>query len=82
MCSSAKTELSHFMKENFDIVITNLNTPEMNGWEVGKKIKEIHSTTPVILVTGWEINTDKEKIKKKVSILLLKNPILRKNWSK
>ncbi len=34
------------------------------------------------LITGWEINTDKEKIKKKVSILLLKYPIPRKNWSK
>ncbi|MCH7732209.1 MAG: response regulator [Candidatus Marinimicrobia bacterium] len=49
VCSYAKTELSQFMKENFEIVITNLIMPEMSGWEIGKKIKEIDSTTPVIL---------------------------------
>lgn len=33
---SAENGLEIFKKENFDIVITNLNMPEMSGWEVAE----------------------------------------------
>jgi len=50
VCSSPKAGLSRFRKENFDIVITNLNMPEMNGWEVAEKIKKAKATIPIILL--------------------------------
>lgn len=40
-------------KDNFDIVITDLNMPGLNGLELLKAIKEIHSDTEVIIVTGY-----------------------------
>jgi PAS domain S-box-containing protein len=37
----------------FDLVITDLGMPKMNGREVAHLIKQISSETPVILLTGW-----------------------------
>ncbi|MFO7599923.1 MAG: response regulator, partial [Candidatus Desulfacyla sp.] len=44
-------ELAH--KDDFDIVITDLNMPGLSGLELLKAIKEIHSETEVIIVTGY-----------------------------
>jgi signal transduction histidine kinase/ActR/RegA family two-component response regulator len=39
--------------EPFDIVITDLGMPRMDGRAVAQAIKEISARTPVILLTGW-----------------------------
>jgi signal transduction histidine kinase/DNA-binding response OmpR family regulator len=38
---------------HFDVVITDLGMPRMDGRAVAKAIKEISPGTPVILLTGW-----------------------------
>jgi CheY-like chemotaxis protein/anti-sigma regulatory factor (Ser/Thr protein kinase) len=40
-------------KEPFDLVITDLGMPGMDGREVARTIKEISPRTPVVLLTGW-----------------------------
>lgn len=37
----------------FDLVITDINMPEMNGLELMKQMKEKHYTQPVIIVTAY-----------------------------
>ncbi|RPI79548.1 MAG: response regulator [Desulfobacteraceae bacterium] len=37
---------------SFDVVITDLQMPGMDGWELAKKIKERTEDIPVILMTG------------------------------
>jgi signal transduction histidine kinase/ActR/RegA family two-component response regulator len=39
--------------EAFDIVITDLGMPHVDGRKVASTIKMLSSTTPVILLTGW-----------------------------
>jgi signal transduction histidine kinase/ActR/RegA family two-component response regulator len=39
--------------ERFDIVITDLGMPQVDGRKVAAAIKEISPATPVILLTGW-----------------------------
>jgi PAS domain S-box-containing protein len=55
--SSPKEALQN-LDWNADVVVCDLGMPDMNGWEVGKKIKElskIHKDKkmPFILMTGW-----------------------------
>lgn len=40
--------------DQFDVVITDFDMPEVNGLELAKEIKTIAPTTPVILVSGRE----------------------------
>lgn len=45
-----------------DLVLTDLGMPGMNGWEVAKRVKSEKPNLPVILITGWGIELDEEKI--------------------
>jgi signal transduction histidine kinase/ActR/RegA family two-component response regulator len=40
-------------KQPFDIVITDLGMPDVNGRQVAEKIKADSPKTPVIMLTGW-----------------------------
>jgi CheY-like chemotaxis protein len=44
---------AHATSEPFDIVITDLGMPHVDGRKVAAAIKAISSTTPIILLTGW-----------------------------
>jgi len=45
--------LARLAESLVDLVITDLGMPEMTGWDVAQKIKAVHSSLPVILLTGW-----------------------------
>jgi len=46
-------ELFQEHPERFDLVITDLTMPEMNGIELSSRLREISPELPVILITGY-----------------------------
>lgn len=42
---------------NFDLVITDINMPQMNGMEVLERIQKSHAAVPVVMITAF--GTDK-----------------------
>ncbi|MGA2342761.1 MAG: ATP-binding protein [Steroidobacteraceae bacterium] len=44
---------AHQEEKYFDVVVTDLGMPHVDGRKVASAIKAISSTTPVILLTGW-----------------------------
>jgi signal transduction histidine kinase/uncharacterized membrane protein affecting hemolysin expression len=44
---------AHRAERGFDVVITDLGMPHVDGRKVAAAIKEISGTTPIILLTGW-----------------------------
>lgn len=42
-----------FVTRSYDLVVTDLQMPQMNGWELCRCIKEQSPKTPVIVVTGF-----------------------------
>ena len=42
-----------FSAGRFDLVMTDLGMPDLNGWDVVRSIKESRTATPVLVLTGW-----------------------------
>ena len=53
IASSGSAGLEKVQKSNFDIVITDLKMPDVDGIELLRKVKETHSETMVIVITGY-----------------------------
>lgn len=55
--------LAVFHESSFDLVVTDLQMPSMDGSKLARLVKEKSPNTPVILLTG----TDRETVSKKVT---------------
>jgi len=51
-CDSGAETLKNMQERDFDVVILDMNMPTMNGIETLKRLKEMESTTEVIVLTG------------------------------
>lgn len=82
VASSGKEGLVLFQQDGFDLVITDLGMPEMSGWEVSQRVKEIRKETPVVMITGWGVSFDSEKIREFGVDYLLPKPFKVEQLSK
>ncbi|HVP36033.1 MAG TPA: response regulator [Terriglobales bacterium] len=82
VASSGKEGLVLFQQNGFDLVITDLGMPEMSGWEVSQRVKEIRKETPVVMITGWGVSFESEKIKEFGVDYLLPKPFKVEQLSK
>ena len=53
VCLGGQAGLEALKNEDYDLVITDLGMPEVDGWEIAHAAKARHPTTRVALVTGW-----------------------------
>ena len=51
------------LSEHFDLILTDLAMPGLSGLEVAREIIKKRPQMPIILVTGWEVNLSREKLK-------------------
>ncbi len=49
-------------QETYDMVITDVFMPEVSGWEVVEAVKQKSSETPVVFITGWGAQLDREQL--------------------
>ena len=54
VASSGNEGLNLFLKNSFDLVLTDLQMPNIDGWTLAFNIKEESPNTPVVLITGEE----------------------------
>jgi CheY-like chemotaxis protein len=52
-----------FKKEAFDLVLTDLEMPEMSGWEVARSIKNHNPDVTIALITGWGETIDSTQLR-------------------
>jgi PAS domain S-box-containing protein len=71
---SGQEGLDLFSRYKYDLVITDLGMPEISGWKVAQKIKELSPQVPVILVTGWDIEMDEQELKENGVDLVVHKP--------
>jgi CheY-like chemotaxis protein len=53
VCTRGAEALELVEAERFDVLLTDVSMPDMDGWEVARRVKEIRPDLPVAVVTGW-----------------------------
>ena len=56
--------LAAFLESSFDLVLTDLQMPAMDGLSLARHIKERSPSTPVILLTGSDGETVRRKVER------------------
>ena len=58
---SAKAALQMARKQHFDLVISDIGMPEMNGYELASALRDLaaYNSTPLIAVTGYSEYDDR-----------------------
>jgi DNA-binding response OmpR family regulator len=49
--------LEKFRHGQFSLILTNLSTPRISGWELGRIVKNSATSVPVALITGLDFGT-------------------------
>ena len=58
---SGESGLDHLAKEKFDLILTDLITPGLDGFKVLERIKKKKIKTPVIVMTNLNQEEDKKR---------------------
>jgi CheY-like chemotaxis protein len=74
VASDGEEGIERFKNEAFDLVFTDLGMPKMSGWEVGKTIKEMNPQVPVVMITGWGMELNREKMSESGIDLVVSKP--------
>jgi CheY-like chemotaxis protein len=61
-CTDGERALECFEREHFDLVLTDLSMPEMNGWEVARAIRACRPDQPIAFLTGWGQQLDEAQM--------------------
>ncbi len=71
---SGREALRRFGEEEFDLVLSDLGMPEMDGWEVARAVKALRPWVPVILATGWAFEIDESTARAEGVDFVLRKP--------
>jgi len=61
VCSSGIEGVEAFEKKHYDLVITDIGLPDIDGWAVAEKIRGRVSDIPIIMISGWGLGQEVEK---------------------
>ncbi|MFQ5965203.1 MAG: response regulator [Candidatus Scalinduaceae bacterium] len=80
IAKDANDGLSMYENNKYDIVLCDLAMPKVNGWKVARYIKDLDAVrkttkTPVILITGYELDTGNIDYKREGVDFILKKPL-------
>lgn len=63
VASNGNEALNLFLADSFDLVLTDLEMPDLDGWTLALHIKDKSPNTPVVMMTGSEKEAVMERLK-------------------
>lgn len=63
VASNGQEGLHLFLESPFDLVMTDLQMPGIDGWTLARQIKDKSSRTPIVVVTGEDRVDVTERLK-------------------
>jgi two-component system, chemotaxis family, CheB/CheR fusion protein len=64
--ASARAALAAASERQFDVIISDIGMPEMNGYQLAEALRRLpgYETVPLVAVTGYSMFDDQERSKK------------------
>jgi len=75
VCREGREALDSLKYQTFDLLITDLGLPHLNGWQLAKQIAELHPGLPVVVLTGWGEFVTAEQLQAHRIHTLLSKPV-------
>ena len=73
-CLSANDALGIFQQHHFDLAVVDLGMPEIDGWELSRRLNRFSPEFPIIVATGWDVSVDDGKDRGANVSAVLKKP--------
>ena len=63
---SAKAALAAAHEKQFDVIISDIGMPEMNGYQLAEALRQLpeYKTVPLVAITGYSMFDDQQRSKK------------------
>ena len=63
---SAKAALAAAHQSQFDVIISDIGMPEMNGYQLAEALRQLpeYKTVPLVAITGYSMFDDQQRSKK------------------
>ena len=71
---------NQFTNHSIDLIISDINMPNMNGWELCQKIRAVNLDIPIILISGHFDTDEPICVDNSIQIIHLIKPIPRKKF--
>ena len=65
--------LERFLRESYDLVLTDLMMPGMSGWELSAQLRAADPGLPIVILTGFGANLEEEARRR--GIVLMHKPV-------
>lgn len=64
--ASAKAALAAAHERQFDVIISDIGMPEMNGYQLAEALRQLpeYQTVPLVAITGYSMFDDQQRSKK------------------
>ena len=67
--------LRRFEIGRFDVAVLDLGLPGMSGWDVAAALVDRQADLPIVLVTGWGVTLDPERLREAGVVEVLTKPV-------
>jgi CheY-like chemotaxis protein len=74
ICADGLEGVKAFEEDNYDILITDLGLPDIDGWEVARRTRKLNPDLPVIVITGWGVKNEQVRENRDLADYVLAKP--------
>jgi len=62
LCTNGKDTVEAVLKEDFTLILMDIKMPNLNGLDAFKQIKAVKPDLPIIAITAYALNNERERI--------------------
>ena len=75
VANSGQRALDILKEQQFPIVLTDLNMPDVTGWEIARYVRKHHPDSAIVMLSGWEDPVQHINKQEQIIDFILQKPV-------